>query len=145
LVSFLQGMKILNIGTNFNTFLFHASIQCIVIGWYWNIWKFNLKSAGHWFALNNQISKGSHYYTCWCNVTTLFYKLKYWIYMLFLLLLYYFHLFATYFIHNVPPQEEAVDLWPTNKSKTNVGIWSFARYATWKWISICPHRMHQHN
>jgi hypothetical protein len=42
--------------------------------------------------------------------------------MLLLLLLYCFHLFATYFIHNFPPQVKAADLWPTNESKTNVGI-----------------------
>jgi hypothetical protein len=34
-------------------------------------------------------------------------------------------------IHNVAPQE-VVNLWHIKESKTNVGIWSFTRYVTFK-------------
>jgi hypothetical protein len=49
--------------------------------------------------------------------------------MLLLLLLHRFDLFVNSF-RNVAPQEEVVNLWHTKKSKANVGIWSFTRYAT---------------
>jgi hypothetical protein len=64
--------------------------------------------------------------------------------MLLLLLLYFFHLFVD-FIHNVPPQEEVANLWHTNESKANVGIWSFMRYATFKNCDEFLYAMHQHN
>jgi hypothetical protein len=49
--------------------------------------------------------------------------------MLLLLLLLFFHLFVDS-LHDVPPQEEVVDLWHENQLKANVGIWSFIMYAT---------------
>jgi hypothetical protein len=51
--------------------------------------------------------------------------------MLLLLLLCHFDQFVNS-IHNVAPQEEVVDLWHIKKSKANVSIWSFTRYATLK-------------
>jgi hypothetical protein len=51
--------------------------------------------------------------------------------MLLLLLLCCFDL-SVNSIHNIAPQEEVVDLWHIQESKTNVGIWSFTRYGILK-------------
>jgi hypothetical protein len=48
------------------------------------------------------------------------------------MLIFHFHCFANS-VHNVPPEEEVADLWHTNESKANVGIWSFTRYAILKY------------
>jgi hypothetical protein len=47
------------------------------------------------------------------------------------MLIFHFHCFTNY-IHNLACHKEVVDLWHTNDSKTNVGIWSFITYATLK-------------
>jgi hypothetical protein len=45
------------------------------------------------------------------------------------MLIFHSHCFA-YYIHNLAGHKEVTDLWHTNESKANVGIWSFIKYAT---------------
>jgi len=45
------------------------------------------------------------------------------------MLIFHFHCFADS-IHNLACHKEVVDLWHTNESKANVGIWLLTTYAT---------------
>jgi hypothetical protein len=47
------------------------------------------------------------------------------------MLIFHFHYFSNS-IHNLAHQKEVANLWHTNESKANVGIWSFTRYTTLK-------------